>query len=318
MRRTTALGFKFQGDEVQDGTIRVADFAATASAIDALVQEANRTLNGDLATVSVRVRGDSFYAGSFGSTLEVALLIAEHAGNFFGNDGLKTSEELLEALGFWSKAGPGGTFAVGLIGLLKWLRGKPPKEIKTIRGGVVEVVAQDDATIHIDQSVKLLVSDPAMLPAVIKAIGALDRHGMDALEFSGADGRRTDPVQITKQDLENIERIAQQTDQRPLPERHVRQYDTWLRVVSIAFEGRSMWRFNEDGKQISARIRDEDFVSRVRQGDVRFRSGTSLKVVLETVTTRTRTGSSRTTRSVLKVLYVKDRALRRQLGFDDN
>lgn len=315
MREKTALGFKFHGDEVRDGTIQVNDLAATASAIDALVREANQVLNGDRATVSVRVRADSFYPGSFETTLEVAVLIAEHAGRFIGNDGLKTSEELLEALGFWTKAGPAGGLATGLLGLLKWLRGKTPKATHRIGGGVTVVVAQDGANVHIDESVNLLYADPAIPPAVNNVVKALARPGMESLEFFGADGREAHPVRITKRDRENIDRIAKQ--RRAQPERRVRRYETWLRVVSIAFEGKSMWQFKENGKQIRAHMEDEDFLDRVQRGRVVFRSGTSLRVLLETVTTRFNSGRSRTRRSILRVLDVKDRAIRRQLGFDE-
>lgn len=315
MGERTALGFKFHGDEVRDGTIQVEDFAATASAIAALVQEANRTLNGGRATVSVRIRADSFYPGSFETTLEVALLIAEHAGRFIGNDGLKTSEELLEALGFWTKAAPAGGLAGGLLGLLKWLRGKAPKATHRIGGGVTVVVAQDGAHVHIDQSVHLLYDDPAIPPAVNDLVKTLAQRGMDSLEFFGADERGAHPVRITKLDRENIDRIAKQRHAQP--ERHVSRYETSLRVVSITFEGRSMWQFKEDGKLIRAHMEDEDFLNRVQRGRVVFRSGTSLQVLLQTVTTRFNSGRSRTRRSILRVLDVEDRTIRRQLGFDE-
>lgn len=317
MHEKTAFGFKVRGDEVRDGTIQVEDFAATASAIGTLVQEANRTLHGDRAMASVRIRADSFYAGSFKTTLEVVLAIADHAGRFIGNEGLRTSEELLEALGLWSKAAPASVLAGGLMGFLKWLRGKPPKEMITIRGGVAKVIAHDGATVHIDQSVKTLFSDPAIPQSVSEAIKILERHGIDSLEFFGADKQGRRAVRITKGDRENIERIAKERDRHSQQERHVRKYETWLRVVSITFEGRFMWQFKEDGKLIRAHIEDQNFLNRVQRGRVEFRSGMSLKVLVKTVTTRTNFKSSRTRRSILKVLDVEDRTIRRQLGFDE-
>lgn len=318
MREKTTFGFKFHGDEVRDGTIQVEDFAATASAIGTLVREANQTLNAGRAMAAVRVKADSFYAGSFEATLEVALLIADHAGRFIGNDGLKTSEQLLEALGFWNKAAPAGGLGVGLLGLLKWLRGRPPKEMITNRAGVTQVVAHDGANIKIDESVNILFSDPALPQAVNNVIRTLKRRGLDSLEFFGADEREARPVTITKRDAENIERIAKQRGRHSRREMNVREYETWLRVVSITFEGRSMWQFKEDGKRVKAHIEDKMFLNRVQHGRVRFRSGTSLKVLVKTVTTRTHSGTSRTRRSILKVLDVEDRTIRRQLGFDES
>ena len=129
----------------------------------------------------------------------------------------------------------------------------------------------------------------------------------------------TDPIRITKGDRENIERIAKQRDRHFRDQKHMSEkYETWLRIVSITFEGKSMWQFNEDGERIKAHIEDKDFLNRVRRGRVEFRSGTSLKALVKTVTTKTNSRSSRTRRSILKVLDVEDRTIRRQLGFDES
>ena len=85
---------------MDDGSIEVEDFAAAALAIGTLIQETNKTLNGDRATVSVRLKADPFHPGSFETVIELGLSIVDQAKLLVGTEPIKTGQDLLEALGF--------------------------------------------------------------------------------------------------------------------------------------------------------------------------------------------------------------------------
>ena len=300
--------FKFHGEEVKDGSIQVDDFAAAALAISTLIQEANKALNGDRAAVSVRLKADPFRPGSFETFIELGLSIVDQAKLLIGKEGLKTSQGLLELLGFWVKAdgASGGVLTGGLINFLKALRGQIPQQIKKIGGGTALVVTGDGSHIRIDQSVTTIYNNARAPKALNDALRPLERDGIESLEFSNPAQPLAEPNRITKQDREQFQRIAEQREQEQEQEQegedeHISEYELFLKLVSVSFEGDYVWRFTNGKNRITALMKDADFLEQVR-GGMAFRSGTLLKVRIKTKTTFTKAGAPSTQHSIIKVL----------------
>lgn len=72
-------------------------------------------------------------------------------------------------------------------------------------------------------------------------------------------------------------------------------------VSSVNFEKDLKWRFSTDTIKFSARILDEDFLSKVEKGEIAFSKGVSLKITLKEVQTLDKTGTTKTEYEVLRV-----------------
>ena len=314
---TTAFEFKFHGAEVDDGSIEVEDFAAAALAIGTLIQETNKTLNGDRATVSVRLKADPFRPGSFETVIELGLSIVDHARLLIGTEQINTGQDLLEALGFCVKAdgATGGVLADGLIGLLKWLRGKKEKEIRQKTGGISLVVATNGSSVHVHQNVVNILNNHRVPKALNDALKPLEREGIDWLEFSDvnvpAGGNR-----ITREDREDFQQIAEQREQDHDIDEHTSVYERLLGLVSVSFEGGYVWRFTDGRSRFTASMSDPDFLARVEGGAAVFRSGTLLRVRVKTTTTFTESGAPQTRHTIVKVLQMTAPPVQRKLPLD--
>ncbi len=66
-----------------------------------------------------------------------------------------------------------------------------------------------------------------------------------------------------------------------VPSDRVRKVETLLTVHSPVLEGTAKWKFVYEGRQISASIKDEEFLKEVTSGVEAFRNGDRLKVKLE-------------------------------------
>ena len=104
-QETAHIEFAYDGVAVADGRMEVRYFAPALLAMSDLVHEANARLNGDLASISVRVNSE-FKGGSFLTGLTVVQTVKRVKDALLSDD-FKASEELLKLLGLARTAGDG-------------------------------------------------------------------------------------------------------------------------------------------------------------------------------------------------------------------
>ena len=287
--------FKFNGPEVEDGSISVHDFAESAAAVGSLIEESNRILNGRVAAARVRLTADAFQEGSFDALLELSLTWTEFAKHSLGISKVVTSQELLEILGIWVKA---EADTGGLFGLLKWLNGSRPREIRS-NGSEATVVAAGGSSVTVDQRTITIMNTPDTMREVGKILRPLGHPGMDEIEFSNPEEGAS--TRLTKEDREKVRQIAAQIAN----EERVREYEGRYRLVSVHFEGSYRWRLaDETNKSITARIEDAEFLERVHGGES-FRAGTTILARMRISVSFNAKGEPRSEYAVIRVLEVQ-------------
>ena len=128
----TTLTVAYDGDAVRSGSMAVKELAPALLSLGSLCEEANRTLNADLAAVSISVQSDGFNPGSF----EVSLDLLQNLKTLLTSSDVADAKEILTLLGLIG----GG----GLLGLYRWLKGRQPSPGTTLKDGSIQVNVQGD------------------------------------------------------------------------------------------------------------------------------------------------------------------------------
>ena len=139
-----SLSLVFQGSAVQMGDIDIENLAPALLSLSNLIQKSNEAINGDRASVSVRVQASS--PGSFQVSLDVIQTLTETARNFLDfavhdKEKIAAANELVELI--FKCVGGGVAFSGGLFALIKALKGKKPDSIEE-KGDIVTIKQQSN------------------------------------------------------------------------------------------------------------------------------------------------------------------------------
>ena len=260
----------YDGEALRAGSMDVRDLAPALLSVGDLLQHANRVLNGDKASLAVKVRSD-FKRGSFELNFELIQAFAM-AYMFSGIDALTTAKQIAEYVGFVSG------HQVSLLGLLKWLRGKRPKDTTTLKDGNIEITIEgDNNRVVVNPTVYRLASDPQVRKAARDVVKPLYADGIDTFEVRQA-GRVVESVR--REDLPAFELPL--GDERDLididPERIA-----VVEVIKPSFQEQLSWMFSDgSGGRFGALMLDKNFLRRVQSGERTFAKGDVLRVRLRT------------------------------------
>ena len=229
----------YDGEALRSGAMDVRELAPALLAIGDLLQQANRILNDDKATLAVKVRSD-FERGSFGINFELIQAFAM-AYMFSGIGALKTAKEIAEYVGFVTGKD------ISLFGLLKRLAGKKAKDTTTLSDGNIEITIEgDNNSVVVNPVVYQLASDPRVRQAAHDVVRPLHAEGVDTFEVR--DGKRV-VESIGRQDLPGFE-LPTAADPRAIsdvdPERV-----TAVEVIKPSFQEDLSWVFSSTFDEIA-------------------------------------------------------------------
>ena len=296
--------FKFEGPAVAGGLIAVRDFAPAALAAGELVERANKILNAGSATVSVRLRADSFSEGSFETIVHISFAALDQAKNLLLEGHLKDAREILEALGFWVTVG--GGIAGGLIALLRRFGGRKPKRALEQNDGTV-VLEFDGEDVRISGNVSRLYNDPAIRRTMRELVTPLDKEGIESVTFSEPrEPGRPQPEgnRIKKTDREAFRRQAEILDETDPESEFSSEYMRRFAILNAPFSEDYVWRLSDGENKFAATVDDEEFLEDVKAGTIAFSSGSMLEVLMRSTTSNTVSGKPTTRHVILKVLKV--------------
>jgi hypothetical protein len=269
------FGIVYDGPALADGNMNVADLGPALFALGEVVARTNYLLNGDLATVTVRINA-SRKPGSFPSLLEIYQQVAPLVPDGTIKDGF----DILAILGMTST---GDTKAAigGVVDLWKRLKGEKPKVVETNptnRTATVEVAGENHT---VNQTVLTVYGDPQIHQYFPTVIAPLRREGVD--EFR-TEHRGAVAAHVDKQEARFFDKpwpIDETTD-GPLDDRTQE-----LAVEVVTFHTRTgyKWRFiSRLYGLFTADMLDEDFVEKIHRGEERLSGTDWLRVQLRTVT----------------------------------
>jgi hypothetical protein len=281
----------YDGPVLRDGTMDVRELAPALLSVGELLQGANRVLNGDRASLAVKVRSD-FKSGSFDVDLVLLVNMAQHFALAVWPT-IYSAKQLAEWVGFTT-----GT-QLSVFGLLKLLRGRKAQKTTRLGNGDIELTLKvegdnNSVSVHVVPSpVYEIASDPSCRQAVEGVVKPLHAEGIDVFETKQGDKTIE---RVSKDDLPAFSVPAQPTEDLGPPQKQT----LVLAVIKPSFVEDLTWTFSDGATRFDATVKDRTFLSRVSAGED-FRVGDYLRVRLETHQSMT-AGTLRTKREVVEVV----------------
>lgn len=257
----------------------VRELAPALIALSNMLEEANKVAFPDSASVKVNVQGN-FKGGSFGVDLIAIQSIADQIVSMFSGPeatAFSNLKSILEAIGLIVGTGGAGR---GLIGLIKWLRGRKPSSIRTSGDRVVFEVVEESIseTFEIDLVAGRLYQSRVVRKALANVVKPLERDGIDIFA-SGQDGQTAEVIRkddapwftVAESDADIVSDTVAE---------HV-----LLQIESAVFKDDNKWRFSDGSGSFFAEVADPIFVNKINSGDERFGKGDVLIVDLRRIQT---------------------------------
>lgn len=278
MSTSVHFSIKYDGPALAMHQMDVRELAPALISLSDLLEQANKAVSPDAPEVRVRVNGD-FKAGSFGVDLIAVQSMAQQLVSIFSGPEASAASNLLALLSGLGVAGG------GLIGVIKWLRGRRPSSIRFDgHTTIFEVTtAEVTETFESDLMTGRLYQTRVVRQHLAKVIAPLSREGVDTF-YGGFDGQVTPLVE--KADVPYFTAAASEADVVSDTMRH----GVLLQIESAVFKDGNKWRFHDGSTAFYAEITDRDFMERIEAGTERFGKGDILVVDLRSVQTVTDTG----------------------------
>lgn len=241
----------YDGPALRNHEMNVRDLAPAMLAVGELFDALNLLFNGESAEVAVNVRAHE--PGCFSVLFEVV------QGWKDGALALLSGNDVTAALNLKELVFGGG---VGLVWLIKRLRGKQPQKIELVSPGMVRLEV-DGETHDVPLSLLRAYQEVSVRVAVERVIHRpLLEPGIDEVRFEGRDSTTE---RVTKLEAEHF-KAPQVADRVLIDDTRQAAYT----IISLSFKEDNKWRLHDGSSPISATIEDEDFLKRVDTNVIRF------------------------------------------------
>lgn len=279
MSASVHFSIKYDGPASASHQMDVRELAPALIALSSLLEEANRAAYPEASEVRVNVQG-SFKGGSFGVDLIAVQSIAQQIVSILAEPTSTAASNLIGILGGIGLIGSGG-----LIGIVKWLRGRKPTTIRLDGDKTVFEILETEVaeTFEVDRVAGRLYKSRVVRQSLAKVVKPLEREGIDVFAC-GKDGA-TEAV-ITKEEAMYFDVAANDADVVS----DTTSDAVLLQLESAGFKDGNKWRFNDGGASFFAEIADADFMARIESGDERFGKGDVLIVDLRRIQSVTDNG----------------------------
>ena len=286
------LSINYDGPILENGEMDIADLAPALLAMGKLFEEANRVINGDKSTLSVRVRA-GFQKGSFEVELHLLQGWIAYARDILAGSNATALANLCGFLGF-----SGGGAAIGLFKLLRIAKGRQPSRARILEDGNVELEFPDEAApIVVPHQTVQLFRDVKVRKAASAAVKPLEREGIESISVRET-GKHKDEAKavVLKKDLLSF-RAPDGQDTLIIDSKSV----TAFSIINLSFNDDGKWKLSDGQNIVWASIEDDDFVASVDRNEISFTKGDILLCEVVVQQWQTDTGLKTDTK-IVKVL----------------
>jgi len=261
----STLRITYDGEALATHEMEVRQLAPALLAMGDLLESANRVLNGTDSKISISVKG-SFKTGSFAIDLIFQQGWVKSVVDMFN------SKEAVAVVSILSLLGLSGKDATkGLIGIIKWLRGRNITNV--VKADHNATLFVDEDSIEIELSVLQLLMDIDVRKALEASITEpLSKKGIDVFA-SGTDGEIFASVSSAESIWFTSPDAAEQTISETEGEER-------LQLLAVVFKDDNKWRFTDGGGGFYATILDVEFLNRVDRDEERFGKNDLFRVLV--------------------------------------
>lgn len=267
----TSFQVIFDGPALRSSEMDVRELSSALVALNRVFEEADTLLNGGRTEHSLKVKG-SFKTGSFKIDFTSYQGLLDKAKDLLNSENASAviaAGDLVYFLIFGALGVGGGS--VGLIGLLKWLKGqRPTKIVDDPKGGFR--IYKGDKYVKAEEAVIRLYHDYKVRKALEDAInGSLKEDKVEEVAFTGDGGKSFEVVEYDEQAyfLAPPEEPA---------ELHTWTYETNVSLIRISFREGNKWSVFDGANTIGAYVEDQKFLDKVNNNEIAFSKGTILVV----------------------------------------
>ena len=183
----------------------------------------------------------------------------------------------------------GGGAVTGLVGFIKWKRGRKETKREQLPDGRVTVIVEDGGRITVDARTLHIHDNPRARQGLYGVVEPLEQEGIDEVEVESESGS----AQV---DSTEVPFFAPVDDEEDLGTYEV---EKWVEIDGVSFSDGRL-RLREGANTYSAALEDSAFQRRINDGE-KFAKGDGLRCQLEVTQWRSRRGiESRYT--IIKVL----------------
>jgi hypothetical protein len=257
-----ALTIQYEGPEIERGRMNADELGPAILGLSQMIGRTSRVLYGDETRVRLEVQAD-FRRGSFGV-------------EFFA---VASVSDLVPALDWEQLAkiagvlfGGGGVLGGGVLGLMKLLKGRKPRETHQEGDNVTITNERGDIQVF-NLTVYNTYTDSDVRQGFKALARPLDHEGIDAVEILPGSG---EPQRIEREDRDAVINAPPPGDTVSLT-----RFITVLEIVSPVFREGNKWRFRQGESYFYAAIQDEVFLALVERREIAFGRGDALRVELE-------------------------------------
>ena len=262
----------YDGDAVRDGEMEITDLAPALLGLAQLLKAAGRVLEGDDAEIGVRVKATR--EGSFDVWLNLIVNDAHAAWKFWRAPETQAAVSLLEFMGF------SGTAAYGVVQVVRRLKGRLPRRVRT--GADTVILEVDGDAFEVPEPVARLALDPPVRAALEKVVTEpLGKEGIDRVSLGDVGVGPT----IEKAEAEYFRAIGTAGD-----DEFASRYTKAFTIVALSFKTGQKWRLNDGRSSPLVTVSDESFIAKVDAGEESFTKGDMLICEVVESSHRTATG----------------------------
>ncbi|HOW77413.1 MAG TPA: hypothetical protein P5102_15260 [Candidatus Competibacteraceae bacterium] len=306
MTTTTQIHVLYDGPALAHHEMDVHELAPALMAIGTVFDEANALFNGERAKIQIRVKG-SFKTGSFGIEFSILQSIADQLLGFLQSNPVVSAATMVTLVGLSAKdAGK------GLIGLLRWLRGRSITKVVLLEDHRVRVEVGDEH-LEVERRVIDLYRNYKLRKAFEEVLKPLEQPGIDSFAVTDERLDNGQSFLLVEKHEQPFFKAPEASDEQI----ENTEFDINLQAVNIAFQDDNKWRFTDGNSTFHAAIQDADFLAKIAQNEVVFAKGDVLRVRMRKQ--QWLTGEKmRTVYEVLKVLEHRSAARQLPLHIEDH
>lgn len=275
MTATAEFSIKYDGPALASHQMDVRELAPALLALSTLLEEANRVVYPESPPVRVNVRG-SFQSGSFKIDLSVLQTVREQLVAILTGPDATAAANLFGIIGGIGLVG--GAAAGGLIGLIKFLKGRKPTSIRFENDqAIFEIIVDERTEVFVTDLVATrLYQSKIVRQSLARVVKPLEQAGVDVF-MAG----HNDHIEVTvlKEDVPAF--LAAGNDAEVVSD--TINEGNLLQLESPVFKDGNKWRFTDGTNTFYAEIADEEFLEKVETGEARFGKGDVLIVDLRKI-----------------------------------